>query len=131
MATAYENANPVLEGELDSNTAREKLGNEFKTLNKPVIIHWYINGILWVFHVKYYNRNGVCFSNVHNFNGSRYLYCTVFPSSIIKSEDESLVWNEAIAREKGVDFKDGFAKFMDEVVANSVDEYVDLDDIVM
>ena len=131
MATAYENANPVLEGEIYYYTAREKLGNEFKTLNKPVIIHWYINGILWVFYVKYYNRNGVCFSNVHNFNGSRYLYCTVFPSSVIKSEDESLVWNEAIAREKGVDFKDGFVTFMDEVVANSVDEYVDLDDIII
>lgn len=131
MAAAYEKANPVLESELDSNTAREKLGNEFKTLDEPVIIHWYINGILWVFHVKYYNRNGVCFSNVHNFNGSRYLYCTVSPNSVIKSEDESLVWNEAIAREKGVDFKDGFVTFMDEVVANSVDEYVDLDDIII
>ena len=131
MATAYEKANPILEGELDSNTAREKLGNEFKTLDEPIIIHWYIDGILWVFHVKYYNRRGVCFSNVHNVNDSRYLYCTLFTSSVIKSEDESLVWSESVAREKGVDFKDGFVAFMDEVVANSTNEYIELDDLVL
>lgn len=131
MATAYEKANPVLEGELDYYTAREKLGNEFKTLDEPVIIHWYIDGALWVFHVKYYNRRGVCFSNVHNVGGSRYLYCTLFTSSIVKSEDESLVWSESVARDKGVDFKDGFVEFMDEVVANSTDEYIELDDLVL
>lgn len=131
MSTAYEKANPILEGELDSNTAREKLGNEFKTLDEPVIIHWYIDGILWVFHIKYYNRRGVCFSNVHNVGGSRYLYCTVSPSGIVKSEDESLVWSESVAREKGVNFRDGFVEFMDEVVANSTDEYIDLDDLLL
>lgn len=131
MATAYEKANPVLESELNSNTAREKLGNEFKTLDEPVIIHWYIDGSLWVFHVKYYNRRGVCFSNVHVVGDSKYLYCTLFTGSIIKSEDESLVWSESVAREKGVDFKDGFVEFMDEVVANSTDEYIELDDLVL
>lgn len=131
MATEYEKANPVLEGEIDFYTAREKLGQEFKTLDDPVIIHWYIDGIMWVFHVKYYNRRGVCFSNVHNVGGSRYLYCTVFTSSIIKSEDESLAWDEKIARDQGVDFKDGFVKFMDEVVANSTGEYIDLDDLLL
>ena len=131
MATAYERANPVLESELNYNTACEKLGYEFKTLDEPVIIHWYIDGSLWVFHVKYYNRRGVCFSNVHNVGGSKYLYCTLYSGAVIKSEDESLVWNETVARDKGVDFKDGFVEFMDEVVANSIDEYIDLDDLVL
>lgn len=131
MATAYEKANPVLESELDSNTAREKLGNEFKTLDEPVIIHWYIDGILWVFHVKYYNRDGVCFSNVHNVGDGRYKYCSLSPRYIVKSEDESLVWSASVAREKDVDFKDGFVEFMDEVVANSTDEYIDLDDLLL
>lgn len=67
----------------------------------------------------------------HNVGGSRYLYCTVFTSSIIKSEDESLAWDEKIARDQGVDFKDGFVKFMDEVVANSTGEYIDLDDLLL
>lgn len=131
MATAYEKANPVLEGEIDYNTATGKLGNEFKTIDEPVILHWYIDGALWVFHVKYYNDRGVCFSNVHNVGGSKYLYCTLHSGSIIKSEDESLVWSESIARGKGVDFRDGFVEFMDAVVANSTDEYIELDDLVL
>lgn len=131
MATAYDKANPVLEDELDYNTASQRLGDKFKTLDDPVIIHWYIDGTLWVFHVKYYNRNGVCFSNYHNVGGSKYVCCSLSLSSIVKSEDESLVWNRSVAREKGVDFEDGFVEFMDEVVANSTNEYIELDDLVL
>lgn len=59
------------------------------------------------------------------------MYCTLYSGAVIKSEDESLVWNETVARDKGVDFKDGFVEFMDEVVANSNDVYIDLDDLVL
>lgn len=132
MATAYEKAHPILGDELDYYNAREKLGDNFKVLEDPIILHWYVSGrVLWVFHIKYYNRRGVCFSNVHKVGSDCYTWCSLLYDSVVKSEDESLVWSESVANERGVDFKDGFAAFMDEVVANSTGDYIELDDLVL
>lgn len=132
MATAYEKANPILGNEIDYYSAKEKLGNDFKVLEEPIIIHWYLGGSdLWVFHVKYYNQQGVVFSHVHQFDGNKYTWCSLSADTVVKSEDESLVWNEEIADSKETDFYDGFVEFMDAVVANSTDEYIELDDLVL
>ena len=73
MATAYERANPVLESELNYNTACEKLGYEFKTLDEPVIIHWYFDESLWVFHVKYYNLHNYFYVFINSFWSKKFI----------------------------------------------------------